>query len=59
MLDYIYNVDGGSSQSTSDISVKYYLDGSQYYEFSVSAVNKEGLRSAFATKTGTSPPLGK
>ena len=58
-LNYIYKINGGDTESTSDRSVKFYLDGSQSYKFSVLAVNEEGLRSAFVTKTGTSPPLGK
>ena len=58
-LDYRYSANGGNTQSTSETSVIFYLDGSQSYELSVRSVNEEGLTSAFVTKTGTSPPLGK
>ena len=58
-LQYRYRVHNGNTQTTSDTSVIFYLDGSQSYEFSVLAVNEEDLTSAFVTKTGTSPSLGK
>ena len=57
-LEYRYSVIGSSIQSTSETSAIFYLDGNQSYEFSILALNEEGLQSAFRTKTG-SPPLGK
>ena len=58
-LQYRCRVNDGNTQSTSETSVIFYLDGSQSYEFSVRAVNKEDFQSEFATETGTSPPMGK
>ena len=58
-LEYRYKINGGNNQSTSNNIGKFNRGGSQSFEFSVLAVNKEDLTSAFATKTGTSPPLGK
>ena len=58
-MDYIYSINGGNRQTTSGTYAIFYLDGDQFYEFSLRAVNEESLRSACVTKAGTSPPIGK